>query len=305
MSEQIAEPEVEPQAPPPDPPAQEPVAEPEVVAAPDGDDDALEPDLAAQVIDIPDGEKLVPLSALKAARREAKAAKAAVANTPNLQQQVSDLQATIQQQAPLAEAARAILAAQQQQPQVPQQPAAPVEDTAELESVAKLFDFYKGDGTLDLDKARKYQAHVESVADRKAQAQTAPLVQDTLTARASHNVARAKATKLPGTDEGADPVILDALVSRISQQPNGVQTLADPEAMKQLWLVAYGQTQAMKALKPKAAAPAAPANPPLFSEKSGGQAPAPKALDASEKRLAKDMGMTEAEYLKSASKMPW
>ena len=294
---------VEPQAPPPDdavitgPP--EPA--PQVAVDPVDEEAALDAALDEQAIEIPDGDKLVPLSAVVNLREKVKTLKADAKETPALRQKLADLEAQMAQQAPLTEAARAILAAQQQVQ--PQQPAAPVEDTAELENVAKLFDFYKGDGSLDLDKARKYQAHVESVADRKAQAQTAPLVQETLQSRAQHNIARAKATVMPNGTK-ADPGVLQAMIDRVAQQPNGLQTLADPEQVKILYLVALGAANVSAAAQPPAPKVEAPP-PPLFSEKAGGQAAPQKALDASEKKLAKDLGMSEAEYLKSAAKMPW
>lgn len=291
-------------APPADVAPDQPVEQATAPVA-DVDDDPLEPEIAAQVIDIPDGDKLVPLSALKGARTELKTLKQAAKDTPALKAALEQAQKQLEQTAPMVEAFKAWQQAQQYQPPVQQPQAPPVEDTTDLEDLARTFDFYKPDGTVDLDKARKVQAHTQKQAESIAQQYTTPLVTNVLEARVNENLGRAMATAHPVTGEKADPQILNALVQQIRQQPDGLKTLSNPEAMKQIWLNAYS----LSTFKQKPAAAAAPAKeavaPPLVTERAGGQIQGARTLSSLEKRAAKDAGMTEAEYLAEAKKMPW
>ena len=275
--------------------------------APVDEDAALDAQLEAQAIEIADGDKLVPLSAVTELRQFRNVAKRVTREADRLKTQLEQAQQQLQATAPLAEAFRALQQAQQQQPQAPPPPAGPTaEDTAELEAIARDFDFYKADGALDLEKAGRVQARETRRAAQIAQQQMQPLVTNSLQERAMHNLARAKATTHPLTKTGADPKILDQLVSRIAAQPNGLATLADPDSMKQLWLNAYAlSTFNPQTPAPQAQAPA-PQTPPLVTEPSGGYNPAVmKPLSDREKRAARDAGMSDKEYMDIAKGMKW
>lgn len=291
-----------------EPVAQEAAPVVEAVAAPADPDAAFDADVQTHGVQLPEGEILVPLSSVTTLRQKLKDAKAGSAEAAGLKQQLDAANQQLQAIGPLAEAFRAMQQAQQQQPQQAQQQAPPVEDTTELQEIAKDFDFYKADGTPDLDKARRVQAREEKRAGAIADQRVAPLVQHTLQQRVAHNIERAIATSHPVTKQVADPQILKALVGQIANQPHGLQTLADPEAMKQVWLNAYALStfQQPPAAKEEPAPPAkeTPA-PPVFTERAGGRMPAQKALSPTEKRAAKDAGLTEAQYLKEAADMPW
>lgn len=307
MSEQV----VEGQAPAVDAPLVV-VEEPEapVQAALVDEETALDEALEAQAIEVPDGDKLVPLSAVTNLRQKLKAAKAGTEEAAALKQQLEQAQQQLQATAPLAEAFRALQQAQQHQQQAPQpqQPQGPTaEEVSELEEIARDFDFYKVDGTLDVDKAKRVQARESKRAQSIAQAQVQPLVTNTLQQRAVHNLQRAKATTHPVTKQGVDPQILDALAQKIAEQPNGLQTLADPDSMKQLWLNAYAlstfQAQAPAAQTPQ---PVAQVVAPLLTEAAGGQVTgAAKPLSDMEKRAAKEAGLTEKAYQDMAKGMRW
>lgn len=280
---------------------------PPAPVAPVDEEAALQQEIDAQTIDLPDG-KLVPLSAVTTLREKLKDAKKGSAEADTLRQQLDAAQAQLQAVGPLADAFRAMQQAQQAPP--PPAPTGPSpEDQAELEDIARTFDFWKADGTgLDLTKAQKHLDLVDKRAEKRAQQSVAPLVQDTLQARAQHNIARARATTLPGSKETADPTILDGLVSKIAQQPNGLQTLANPEAVKQIWLNAYALSQVKRATTtPPTQATTLPANvpPPVYVERPGGQLPQPRALSVLEKKAAKEAGLTETEYTNMAKDMPW
>ncbi len=305
------------------PPSDEPVEsqeqpEPQQAQATDDepitDDPAINAAIAATSIKIPDGEELVPKSQLVnvaiSYRNKLKAARQA-APDPAVAQELDQARARLREAEPLAQAFRAIQSAQPQQQA--QQQAEPTEDMGELEEVAKLFDFYKADGTPDLERARKANEITDRRATKKAQAQTAPLVQHTLTGQAHHNVARAKATMHPIDKRTADPAILDRLVAQIAKQPNGLATLADADSVKQIWLNAYALTtfQAQQAAAPQQQQqddppPTQQRSAPVFTERAGGQAPQQqKTLSTSEKKAAKEAGLTEKQYLDVAKNMPW
>lgn len=311
MSEQVVEPVA-------DAPVAEPVAgapqEAEVVAAPVHDDEpptddaALNQQIADQAISVPDGEKLVPESLLRNVainyRNKLKDAKANSPEALALKQQLDAVQAQLNEAAPLAQAFRAIQQAQpQQQVQQQQQPA---EDTSELVEIAKDFDFYRPDGQPDLDRARRVQARTTRQAETIARQQNAPLIQHTLTGQAQQNVARAKATLHPVTKHGADPGILESLISHVARQEGGLATLANPETVKQIWLNAYALTTLRGEAAPAAVVKQEAVTPPVVTERAGGAVAGQQtALSPAEKRAAKDAGMTEKAYLEVAKGMKW
>jgi hypothetical protein len=295
--------------PAPEAPA-ESAPEPQAPAAPVAPVDQEAADqaaLEATAIEVPEGDgivKLVPLSAVttardraKAARDEAKAAK----------DQLATLQGQMDAQRPYLEAARAIL----QQPQAQPQPAAPVgpspEQTAELEEVARDLEFYKTDGTLDLDRAGRHQARILAAAQKIARQEVAPYQQQAAISKAQSVLNEAKNLTDPATGERADPQILTNLWNKVAHQPGGMDTLANPEAAMFIWGQAMNLTRWGKGgAKPPAAAaapPAAPLGAPVFVEASGGGSQSP-VMSSMERKIARDMGMTDAEYLKAAEKAP-
>ncbi len=298
-------------APTPDPepavaPDPEPQPAPEPVVAAPVDDDAAMDAIETNALEIPTGEKLVPLSALSAVRERLKEAKKGSAEAADLRTQLAQAQAQAAQLVPYAQAYETMRQAQQQAPPQPQ-PAQPAEDTSELEEVARVLDFWKPDGTVDLDKARKHQGLVERQATKIAQRAMAPLVRQHVNTAAQQNIALAKATKNPDTGKPLDPAVIDAVVNRIASQPGGDETLADREQMKMLWVVAKGLSPAQAAAAvAEPSAVVTPAAAPVVTERSGGRnASQPTALSAAEKRAAKDAGLTEKAYLEIAKGMPW
>jgi hypothetical protein len=209
---------------------------------------------------------------------------------------------------PMAEVARTLLQQVQQPPAAPVAPQAPVEDTRELEDIAKDFELYRPDGTVDIDRARKIQHRTMRTAQAVAQAQTQPLVTHTLSQTANTMLSRAMNTTLPGSQDKADPDIVRGYFERVASQPNGLALLANEANVRVLWNQAYTDTLIRRAQGGGAPqAPKAIEKPPapLLVEKSGG-GPQPKfTLNAMEKQVARDMGLTEAEYVKRAGAMPW
>ena len=270
------------------------------VEAPQTEED-FDADVEANTIEIPTGEKLVPLSAVTNLREKLKDAKAGGKEAASLREQLAASQAQNAQLAPNAEAYRSMLYMQSQQPVAPAAPAAPTGPDPELVEIARDFDLYTPEGEPDLHRAQKHLTRETARAERISQAAMAPLVHQNVTTQARGLIERSKATKHPQTGEGLDPAILDGLFRQIASQPGGLQTLADPEQMKHLWVYASGLSPAAAAQVTKEALP-----PPMVRERAGGRTPdAAAPMSTSEKRAAKDAGMSEKEYLAIADKMPW
>ena len=286
--------------PPPDP-AVVAAADPNPVPDPPQDAEAIADAAEANALELPSGERLAEVGAIIALRRELKAQKGKAAEADTLRAELDTVRQQAAQMQPMAEAFQALQHAQAQAPPAP--PAAPVVDTAGLEDLARNLDFYAPDGTLDLARATKFQAIIDRTAEAKAQQQVAPLVQQTARDKAAANIQKALRTVHPVNGDAIDPQILTARFAQIAAQPGGVDMLADEQAVKELWLNSYG----LYSLRPRAAAaPVAPVAP-LVNDRSGGNTVIGTAptLSAGEKRAAKEAGLTEAEYLKIASKMPW
>lgn len=295
------------------PPVEEPAAAPPPPASdePATDDPVLNQQIADQAIAVPDGDKLVPESLLRNVainyRNKLKEAKQGSPEAVALRQQLDATEARLREAEPLAQAFRAM-----QQATPAPQPPAPTEDVGELQDIAKDFDFYTADGQPDLDRARRYQTRLQRTATQIAQRQTAPLITHALSAQAQHNIARMKATAHPVTGLKADPRVIDVVVSQLAQQEGGLATLANIESVKHLWSNAY----AMSTFDPAfgngashaaATPPATPApTPPVVTERAGGATTvSTRGLSTSEKRAAKDAGLTEKQYLDIAAGMKW
>jgi hypothetical protein len=252
------------------------------------------------VIEIPTGEKLVQLSALQASREKTKqvraeleAAKTELGKSAERDARIQALEQQLQQVAPKAQAYDAAVEAQSRLPQQPQAPTP--QQTAKLEKIAKSLDFYKSDGTLDTGRAAEHLELVREEAADIARQQIAPYEQRTTSDQSSLMLQRAMITKTP---EGAqpDPDVLRNVWSRLDPA-----LTATPQGAAQAWAVALGHSVATGKLpKAKEAVP-----DPLVIEKAGGKdTPGEVSLRDSDKRVARDMGITDKEYAAELAKMP-
>ena len=205
--------------------------------------------------------------------------------------------------APYVEAAKAILQQPQVQHQEPQGPSP--EERAELEEEARDMDFYKTDGSLDLDRAARSLARTTKRAERIAAAQIAPLQQQAAVERARGVLTAATGWAHPVTGEKADPTILRSMWNKVAGQPGGLETLANPEAAMFVWGQALLASQVQRGPQaPAVARTPAPDGPPVFVETSGGGGDRPASLNSMERKLIAESGMSEAEYLKQAANRP-
>lgn len=288
------------QAPPPEPPKDEPQA-----AAPVSEDADLDKIIEEQAIDIPgDTDKLVPLAAvenarakLKAAREKLAAAEEGSAKATELEGKVQQLQQQLAQIQPYAQAYQAALQAQQQ----PEPKTGPTpQETAALEEIAKDYDFYKTDGSLDLDRAARHQARIRKEAEAIAQQTVAPLQQHNAETASQAMLRSAKLTKL---QDGSypSPEVLDYVWNQLDHSVTGTKAGA-----QQAFAVAVGYAQMLgKMQKGTIAAPKEPLPPPLLTEKAGGREHTGPTLSEADKRAARELGISEKDYAEEVARMPW
>lgn len=298
-AELIAHDPVEPPADPPPAPVQaDGDAPPPPPEANLDADAAIDAEVDSTAIDVDGTEKLVPLSAVTKLRERNKTLKTEAARVRELEQQAQQYQQQWQQAQPYIQAAQALLAAKQMGPQGQPQPAAPEpQDDTEALELAQALDLYKPDGTPDTGKAKKILATVDKRAKGLAQESVAPVLQHTAHQQSQVMLARAKATKAPN-GEAPDPAILDQLWA--SSQPT---VTTSPEGAKWLWTIAYGLSSMNKKGGQAPAVP--PPDPPLYTEKAGGQDAQTYRLNDGDRRLARDLGLTDAQFAKQIADMPW
>lgn len=317
MSTPIEQPPVQEQQ-PPLPTAQPAGQPPAAQAAPLDEDAAFDAELEQQAIALPEGDKLVPLSAVTTVRAKLREvndklaqATEGSARAQTLEQQVAELTAQLQQLAPRAQAYDAAVAAQHAAPAQPQQPSP--EETQQLESIARIFDFYKTDGTFDLDKAKAHRDLVRHEAQTISQQAVAPIANHAIAQASQAWLRSAKAFAAPN-GEKPDPTVLDNIWSRLDPR-----LTATKEGAQQAWVAALGYTRAAATAAAAAqpgAQPGAPQGgqppaaqeeipPPLFTERAGGRDAQPVTLSEKEQKYLKDTGMSEKEYLESANRAPW
>lgn len=315
LESDLLQPERQADAPQPEPAKEDPPPPP----APElnlDDDAAVDAALKANAIEVPDGDALVPTSEagkiahgyrekIRGLKKEIDGLKEGSAKTAQLEQQVQQLQAQLQQVTPYVQAYQAALQAQ---------PSEDPADKAELEEIARDMEFFKADGSLDLDRATRQRTRELARAQKIARAEVAPIHQTTVQQQSHYNLQRAKNTV---TAEGTkpDPAILEALWQHMDPS-----LTANEAAAKQIFLVALGQSAAsgklIRATPQDAGQPGRNANgtfkakedipAPIFRERAGGKDVQGEsmALSDSERAFIKHQGITEAEYLKTAATMP-
>lgn len=259
-----------------------------------------------EVLEIPTGEKLVPLSALTGAREALKAAKAErdalkadASKSAEKDARIAELTQAIQQLQPKAQAYDAAVDAQSRQPQKPAEQTP--EEKAELEEIARDLDFYKGDGSLDLDRAQRFQAREQKRAERIAAATVAPFEQMNTAQQSNYMLQRALLTKAPDGSQ-PDPEVLRTVWERLDRR-----VTSTPEGAAQAFSVALGHSALLGKLKGGKAATTTTETipPPLETERAGGkETPSEISLSDQDRRAARDMGMTDKQYIEELKQMP-
>lgn len=285
-------------------PVAEPVTPPEP-QTPEQEDAALDKLIEEQAIDLPDGtDKLVPLSAvttarakLTKAREQLAEAKQGSAKASELETKVAELSQQLNQALPYVQAYQAAL----QQPQTPPETGQSPQERAALEEIAKDYDFYKPDGQLDLDRAGRHQARIRKEAEAIAQQHVAPIQEQNILAYSRHYRQSIKETAAPDGSR-PDPAIVDAICNSLDPK-----LFSDPKGALNVWRVAMGDSAAYgKLVKAAALTPGAKTElpPPLLTERAGGRESPGPTLTEDDKRMARQLGVSDKDYAEELAKMP-
>lgn len=277
-----------------------------VVAAPVDEEAALDAQIADQAIELPDGtDKLVPLSAVTTVREKLRTtkdeARTAKEEAARIKAEADELKRQWSEAAPYIEAAKTLIAAQHNQPG-PKAPAAPAPDDPELVELAQTLDLYDATGKPDVARAAKVAGLVDRRAGRKVEEGTAPLVQNTVQQASARMFQNALITT---GKNGAkpDPEILRTVWGQLDPKLTSTK-----EGALQAWNAALGFTVAAgidTAPKTTTTQPAQTLPDPLLTEKAGGRDTASVTLNDSDRRAAKELGLSESEYSKILAKKPW
>lgn len=243
---------------------------------------SIDPD-EAEAVELPAG-KHVPLSALKSAREELKATKAA------LQAAQGDVQ--------FAQQNRPVLTFLQQHPEIlrPQQAPAATPATGpdpQLTELARALDYYKTDGTPDLDRAAKFNTILNARAMEQARAMVDPIAGSILHEKSEQNWRAAVSEKLPN-GQAIDVSLLTSAWQDVLRYPNAGQILADPRAVKVI--VNTVKMQQLESGGQLPAQPAAPNQPPVRTEPQGAQPRGPRNVMTDAEKAIVGSRMDDKKY---------
>jgi hypothetical protein len=263
-------------APVADPPA--PVADPPPVAA---NPEEAEPE--GTVVN-PGGEKLVPLSALVAQRREAATAKAEAAALRPKAEKVDQVVREWQAAQPLLDKVRN--GTYQPAPQQTPKPEGPLSADEAVE-YAKYLDLYDTDGKPDTGRAQRVAALNAKVSEKQAQQYVAPLLQHTAQGQSRANLEQAANFK----DQHGHQIDRGILESIWNQVP------PEMSAQPQIAAVLYRQAIAEMVIQGKwKGASAAPPPPPVHTEGVGGGTAPAQTLDSRDHAFRTAGDMTEKHF---------
>lgn len=256
----------EPQAPP-----AAPVAEPEppapIAAAPPAEPDS-DPDPRVNGL----------IQAVKAERQKAKDLAAKAARADQLAQELAQAQ-------PYVDFLRANPGVMQPRQEAPPPAPDPTADPDAIEA-ARLMDFYKADGSPDVERGARYLALQDRRAQAAAQHAVGPIQRTTAEAQADVNYARVLQIK-DAAGNAPSKESVDAAWKLMDKKD-----LADPQVAAVVSVIALG----LDRMRPLPPAPAPHA--PLVTEPSGGAPRGTTTLSPMQQRIAAQRGVSQADFLK-------
>lgn len=239
----------------------------------------VDPD-EAQAIEV-QGGKMVPLAALKAAREEAKSLRERAS-------QADTLAAELAQARPYQQFV-------QQNPQLvqPQAPVAPPSNAdPELVELARAMDYYKADGSPDLDRAKKYDGLLTQRATKIAQQMVGPVAHSHAQTQSNSNWSIVAQEKLPN-GQAIDTTLLGQMWQHLP-----VEQTANPAVAA---MVRDLTIAAQMRKSPLPNAPPPPNSPPVHTENLGRAPQAPVRMSETERAVAAQRGMSDEKYTKLTS----
>lgn len=173
------------------------------------------------------------------------------------------------------------------QPEAPPPPASADPDAVEA---AQLMDFYKADGTLDVERGSKYLALQDRRSARVTDQAVKPFREQTTQERSQQNFNMALQIK----DANGQTPTRDALTA--VWKTLGPELTADPQVAATMAMLAHGATAMTRKN-----GPAPPATAPVITEPSGGRTAATPTMSAIEERIAANRGVTPQKWAEHTS----
>ena len=226
------------------------------------------------------GGKMVPLPALKATREELRQAKEQLAKLPQYEQQIAQLQGSLQ-------------TFQQVQQQLQRPPAAPPPADADpdLVELAKSLDYIDPTtGRPDTARAANHLALIERRAQKIADARLAPLQEQHAKATSDANYQRVAQMKTP-KGVAVPKAILDTMWQNLP-----ASYTADPRIAQALGAMAYGLAELSGQGSQLPPAPPVP-GPPLHTEGLTGSPPRRSVVTDAEREVISARGIKEDKYV--------
>jgi len=310
-------PEPEPEPPTPVPAEQPIAAAPEATPEPETDEDDL--DLKA----VPDrltNERMVPLHEVAKLREKARTLRA---ERESISAKVADLETKAARAAELEAAVQQWQTYAQQMAAQPRQPAAPAVDPqveqrqkqadaarrTRAERIAKRFDLYKPDGTLDVDRGLEHLSEQEELAREQAEQMVRPLRTETAQSK-SHANRAALAAHLQKQGTPVDTTLFNQLWNHLTPELTANQEVAAVAAAAALgWPLLFGKQAPAQVQQALAAVTPEPAKPPpvvVTEPVTQGRQPGVR-LTGIAARAAKELGLTheQAEKQYGQRDQPW
>ncbi len=260
--------------------APEPTPEPAPVeAAPPAEDDVPAVDVG--------GQRMVPLAEVQRLREERRALREQAAKAAEYEAKLRELEPYAQ----FVQNNRDLLIQRQVAPE-PVKPAEPDVDPDALEA-ARLMDFYRADGTPDVERGARWLSLQEKRAERIAQQRLAPVLEQRQQEQAARNIQTVMQIKAP---DGLTPSqeAAQAIFSAI-----GPELAADPRVAQLMGLMALG-AEAMRR-QPAKPTVAPPSTAPVVSETSGGNPRTRPVLSALEERIARERGISASKWAENVA----
>lgn len=227
------------------------------------------------------GQRMVPISALHAEREKRQQLSALAAKAQELEAWRRENEPALQ----FLQNNRDLLIQRVQQPE-PVAPAAPQVDPDALEA-ARLMDFYRADGTPDIEKGQRWLALQDKRAGKLAEDRVRPILQQTAQDQANLNFQRA----LQIQDANGETPSRESLQAVWAAMPPDL--VADQRVAGVLAATALGLDRMRT---PRKAVTPPPPSAPLVTESVGGVPRLRPTLSPFEETIAKERGISATKW---------
>jgi hypothetical protein len=233
------------------------------------------------------GVKFVPLSALAAARQQAREAKAEAATLKGKAAKLDEIEGDWRAAQPMLEKARQMV---QTQPPPPK-PAGPLSPEEAIE-YARDLDLFDADGKPDTARAQRLAGRQQAIAEKQAQQYVAPLMQHTAQGQSRANFEQAANFK------GQQGLQVDRTILEQVWQSVPPEMSAQPNVASVLYRQAIAEMVLQGKLKPGQVAPP----PPVETASLGGGNHAGSPLSSIDHQFRTAADMSEKDFTATREK---